>query len=274
MRRSDRCGPGRDFYRQALNADPGHELAVRGWLRSSEEGTDALKEECRSLIDSQRSDFQKAQLYLNFLHSAYREGLLEVARFLQQDLYQFAKRAIESPAYLEFLEANRLSRLPIVASQLESEGEVEKAREVWRYVVTSTNAELSQKATAELLRLDKAEAEMVASSEQTPAVAPPTADGPGDPLLSLLDSTLPENETQDSEEVPLFASTQTEEPESEELALFAPAEEQSMDTSAIDSSLFQQSSEPLPEEQPEPVQSATTPAETESLFALYDLGRS
>ena len=250
---------GRDFYRQALSADPSHSLAARGWLRTCEDGPDTLKEECRSLIDSQRSDFQKAQLYLNFLHSAYREGLTEVAQSFHQDLYQFTKRGIERPAYLEFLESNKLSRLPLVASQLEGEGEVEKAREVWRYVVTSTNAELSQKATAELLRLDKAEAEMVASSEPLPAADPATAAAPGDPLLSLLDSTLPAGETQASQEVPLFdTSLQTETPEPEEIALFAPPEEQSLDTSAIDASLFQQSSEPHAE---------ATSTETESLFA-------
>ena len=259
---------GRDFYRQALNADPGHCLAARGWLRSCEEGTDALKEECRSLIESQRSDFQKAQLYLNFLHSAYREGLPEVARLFHQELYQSTKRAIERPAYLEFLEANKLSRLPLVASQLEAEGEVEKAREVWRYVVTSTNAELSQKATAELLRLDKAEAEMVASSEQMPAVETAATAAPGDPLLSLLDSTLPEGETPASEEVPLFdTSAQDEAIRAEEIALFAPEAEQSMDTSAIDASLFQQSDDPAPEEQPEPLETEAAPAETEPLFA-------
>jgi tetratricopeptide (TPR) repeat protein len=193
-----------DFYRQAFEADFSAVDAARGWLRLTPD-TKSVLEGSVGFVKRQGSDYGKCQAFLSLFYAALWEGFAETARLFTQDVYAEVCRQLQSQGYRDFLARSMVRRVPALAARLESDGELEKAREVWRYSVTSANSDLSQKATAELLRLDTVEAALA-----VPETTPPTASVSGenalleataqpesppqtedDPLLSLLSSTLP-----------------------------------------------------------------------------------
>ncbi|MCA9776969.1 MAG: hypothetical protein KC800_09645, partial [Candidatus Eremiobacteraeota bacterium] len=90
---------------------------------------------------------------------------------------------MKSEEYANFLDKSLVKNLPLLARDLEQQTKLENAREVWRFAVTSNQAELSDKATTELLRLDTVEAAMSeeekaqarAQTEPEPVAAPATS---------------------------------------------------------------------------------------------------
>lgn len=226
----------RDFFRQALVLVPGEREAGRGWLRMFRGQLNEFKEETKKLFNERPTAFGLCQLYENLLLASLYEGFPEAARMLHQDLLRPVKAGMKSEEYSAHLEKSLIKQLPLSARALEKEGRLENAREIWRFAVTSNQAELAEKATAELLRLDTVEAAMsdeekarasAAQAEIEPpldtatSLEPLSSDEGGDPLLSLLTSTLPEDgeiplfeapslvapaPTTASEEAPLFAS--------------------------------------------------------------------
>ena len=222
----------KDFFRQALTMDAGNRQAAQGWLRMFRGQAGQFKEEAKTLFNERGNAFGLAQLYQNLLLASLHEGCPDQARTLHQDLQKPVKAGMKSEEYAAFLDKSLVKSLPILARELEQQGKLENAREVWRFAVTSNQPELSDKATTELLRLDTVEAAMSeeekakAQPETEPDALPATSLEPlaggedGDPLLSLLSTTLPEGE-----EVPLFESPSAMSPEpssvSEESPLFA-----------------------------------------------------
>lgn len=198
----------KDFFRQSVVRDPGRSTGARGWLRMTRGDGKSLRESVLEMLKEKSSDFERTQLFLNLLQASLWEGSGEAARVLHQEVYGPLKEMVSSSGYLQFLESHLLTGLPHLASVLEQSGEFEKAREVWRFAVTSNQSELSQRATAELLRLDTVEAALAEQSPQTAAETAPTPSpepvslepsetldlSSEDPLLSLLSSTLPAEE--------------------------------------------------------------------------------
>ena len=243
----------RDFFRQALLRDDGRVDAARGLIRTSPVGPSSqFAEDILDLAAQLPHGFAKLRLFLTLLRAAFIENRPAESRILKEHLYPVVVKNLPSEAYLSYLQQAETKMLSELARDLESHGEPEKAREIWRYAVTSSIPELSQKASAELIRLDTYEASLPESpqSAETSAVtegdaAPaPELISPTDedPLLSLLSTTLPAGT---GEEADLFL-TDSESPNQqsqEEAPLFAdPVEE----TERLVDDLF--ASDPLFEE--------------------------
>ena len=279
----------KDFYRQAVLRAPGDEEAGRGLIRTTYTNPTELRELSLEILNSQGSDFARCEVFLNLLTSSLYEGLSEQARVYTNELYQTFAAKIQSPEYREYLDRNMTRHVPFIAARLEKKGELEKARQVWRYGATSTDPQLSQTATSELLRLDTVEAAMavprgeevpVPSQEAVPAGAsqeeqlfagPPSGGGTDDPLMSLLSSTLPGDspETDQGEasppqpsaapgEVPLFAETPAAvTPNNGEVSLFAAPIEEVLSEAA--------DSEPVPQPEDQPLLDIPLPQEPQAL---------
>lgn len=264
----------KDFFRQALSMEPGMREAGQGWLRMFRGQAAEFKEEAKVLFNERGNAFGLCQLYQNLLLASLHEGLPDHARTLHQDLQKPVKAGMKSEEYANFLDKSLVKNLPLLARDLEQQTKLENAREVWRFAVTSNQAELSDKATTELLRLDTVEAAMSeeekaqarAQTEPEPVAAPATSLEPmaasddGDPLLSLLSTTLPEGE-----EVPLFESPSAMAPApssvAEEAPLFASGVS---DLSSAADAVTQAAAEPIPEPTPAPV----SPAQPEAPVAV------
>jgi tetratricopeptide (TPR) repeat protein len=187
----------RDFYRQALTRQPDRLDAACGMVRTRpEDGSATLASDVLELRGQLPTPFAALKLWLTLLRAAFMEGQPKEARALKEKVYPEVSKTL-SESYKAFLENAEVRALTKLSKDLESQGEPEKAREIWRYAVSSPLAELSGKAAIELRRLDTYE------SSAAPAVrAASPAGGEEDPLLSLLSTTLPD----DDEESPLFAS--------------------------------------------------------------------
>lgn len=239
----------RDFYRQALTRQPDRADAAAGLVRTrAEDGSTTLALDAMELCSSLPTPFARLRLWLNLLRAAFQEGEPGEARALKEKVYpEILKPLAEN--YRAFLENSEVRTLSKLATDLEANGEPEKARELWRYAVSSPLSELSQKASAELKRLDAyVPASPVAAAPQAePEVAAPVAASAGedDPLASLLGATLPEDEdglfapatprpSAASPESDLFADDSTSSAAEEEAPLFAESGESAPSTSEDD----------------------------------------
>jgi tetratricopeptide (TPR) repeat protein len=181
----------RDFYRQALTRQSDRSDAARGMIRTrADDGSTTLALDVLELCSQLPTPFARLKLWITLLKAAFTEGCPKEARTLKDKVYPEVAKAL-SEGYQSFLENSEVRTLTKLAKDLEADGEPEKAREIWRYAVSSPLTELSQKASTELKRLD---------TYESPAALP--LGGEDDPLMSLLSSTIPE----DADESPLFAS--------------------------------------------------------------------
>jgi tetratricopeptide (TPR) repeat protein len=185
----------RDFYRQALNRQPDRLDAACGMLRTrASDGSSTLALDVLELCSQLPTPFARLKVWLTLLKAAFMEGCPKEARALKEKVYPEVVNGL-TEGYRAFLENSEARNLIKLAKDLEADGEPEKAREIWRYAVTSPLTELTQKASTELKRLDTYESTAVAAAPLSPT-------GEDDPLMSLLSGTIPEDDQGDS----LFAS--------------------------------------------------------------------
>ena len=147
----------RDFFRQALLLHPDREEAGQGLVRTRpEDGSSSLSEEVKEIVDGLKSPYRKIRLWLNLQRASLLESP-DQAKILSREVYPSVAQDL-SPKYAAFLQASEVLGLRTLASALERGGDPEKAREVWRFAVSSGRPELSEIASTELKRLDTYEA--------------------------------------------------------------------------------------------------------------------
>jgi tetratricopeptide (TPR) repeat protein len=168
----------RDFYRQALTRQADRQEAAAGAVRTRvNDGSVSLATDTVDLLAQLPNAFSKLKVYLNLLRACFTEDCPQEARALKERVYPGLSKELNE-SYRTFLENSEVRSLTRLANELEAEGEPEKARQIWRYAVSSPISEFAQKASAELKRLDTYE-------------APPVATSDDDPLATLLAGTVP-----------------------------------------------------------------------------------
>ncbi len=197
---------GRDFYRQALGRPNYRPEVVKCWLRASKDlaGTET---ELFEILAGFGSAYAQAKLYLDLLNAVFlnknlaakgRELCLSVRPKLVADLSQ--------TPYGAFLLKQEKKLLGDIAGTAESYGELELAREVLRYGINTEDGELQKWCSDGLERLDSRESQLKLGPPETPVASTeisteaPTEEVPveseEDPLLSLLSTTLPTEESE------------------------------------------------------------------------------
>ncbi len=153
----------RDFFRQALLRQPEREEAGQGLVRTRpDDGSSTLASDVEEMIEQLKTPFARIRLWLNLLRGSLLESP-EQAKALSQSVYPKISGGL-TPEYASFLQRSEVASIRRLAESLEREGEPEKAREVWRYAVTSGRPELVEIASTELKRLDTYEAPAANSS--------------------------------------------------------------------------------------------------------------
>lgn len=185
----------RDFFRQALLRQPDREEAGQGLVRTRpDDGSSTLAADVEEMVEQLKTPFARIRLWLNLLRGSLLESP-EQAKTLSQSVYPKVVEDL-TPEYASFLQRSEVTSMRRLAESLEREGDPEKAREVWRYAVTSGRPELVAIASSELKRLDTYEAPASASSNaDADGLASLFSDAPG--------SSSPVSEPQ--AEVDLFA---------------------------------------------------------------------
>ena len=196
----------RDFFRQALLRQPEREEAARGFVRTRpDDGSSTLAADALELALQLKSSFAQLRFWLNLLRGSLLECPGE-ARALSTTVYPEIVKS-QNSAYSEHLARREIATLQSLSHSLESTGLPEKAREVWRFAVSSGRAEFSELGASELKRLDTYETQSAASTES-------------DGLASLFSDAegAVESDTTPTEEVQLFAeeTPPTEQPVSSE----------------------------------------------------------
>lgn len=191
-----------DFFRQALLRQPSREDAGAGLLRTRpRDGSGSLDADLQELFDQLKAPFAKARGWLNLLRASLLETPEKTKRWSQavEPILQTL-----SPEYSDFVQRSEVALMRRLAQEAEQAGEPEKARQVWRFAVSSNRPELVELASTELRRLDTYEESIGGSGGEadslaslfSDAVEPTSADpGPqGEAELFAEDPPLPSAE--------------------------------------------------------------------------------